>query len=58
MVKSQGQGHSTIAPKSLFLAKVVISCHIADLNVFLNKSISWTIQQILKNDQYFRIYGD
>ena len=56
MVK--GQGHSTIAPKSLFLTKVVISCHIADFNVFLNKSISWTIQQILKNDQYFWIYGD
>ena len=55
MVK--GQGHSTIAPKSLFLAKAVISCHIADFNVFLNKSISRTIQ-ILKNDQYFWIYGD
>ena len=48
MVKSQG--HSTIAPKSLFLAKVVISCHIADFNVFLNKLISWTIQQKMKNE--------
>ena len=39
----KGQGHSTNTLKSLFLAQVVISCHIADFNVSFNKSILWTI---------------
>ena len=37
------QGHDTKTPKSLFLAKVVIGCHIADFHLFLNKSVLWTI---------------
>ena len=44
VVKSQV--HSTNALKSIFLAQVVISCYIADFNVFLNKSN--TVDHIMK----------
>ena len=41
----RGQVRSTKTLKSLFLAQVVISCHIADFNLFLNKSIFWTYKE-------------